>query len=360
MKAERRHELEHNDLDDLLTKAVRFLRENGALLGILAAVIVLGVLTYNLLVANRSASAPAGAWNDYFYALSEKDPERAMKKFVDEEDDATSPVVLQAKLTLADLQLARAAQQLFEDRKAAEETLAAAEKNYQDVEKSSARPELKDRARIGLGEVYESRNNPEEALKYYEMVLKSSPDSAQGKVAARAQKRLTSEANREFLTWFSAQQPAKKASSGGAGLPFGPGSPLPELPNFSPLGNQAPGEDGLEFPGAKLPDAAAPGAATESAETPAPAATEEAKPAEKAEPMSEPAAPPAATTEEAAPAESAPAESAPAESAPAESAPAESAPAESAPAESAPAESAPAAPEPAAPAEETSPEKTPE
>jgi tetratricopeptide (TPR) repeat protein len=287
MKAERRHELEHNELDDLLVNAGRFLRDNGVVLGILLAVIVLAVLTYNLLIVGRPMTAPAGAWNDYFYALSDADAERELEKFVADEKGSTEPAVVWAKLSMADLELAKAAQQLFEDRKAAEESLDAAEKHYKAVEAAARTPYLLDRARVGLAEVYESQNKPDEALKYYELVLKSSPDSALAKVAARGQQRLSVEGNREFLDWFAQQEPVKKPRRVG-GSPFGPGGDMPEMPGFGlpglPSGAGLPANAGLPAgadeapltPGLKLPGTAAPESSTPPA-APTPPATDDTK-----------------------------------------------------------------------------------
>jgi len=253
MKAERRHELEHNELDHLLAKAAQFLRENGVLLGIIVAVVVLAAITYYGFLAERSITAPAGKWNDYFSALSDpQDPKSELRAFVEDEKGSVEPPVLWARLTLADQQLAEAAEQLFSDRKAAEESLVDAEKNYAAVEKSAGRvPELRDRARLGLAEVYECQNKPEEALKYYEMVLKSSEESPYGKAAARGMKRLSEEKNREFLSWFAQQEPVQRP--GGMGRPpFDPRGPLSETPDFSlPELDDKAITPGLDFP--KLP-----------------------------------------------------------------------------------------------------------
>lgn len=249
MKAERKHELQHNELDDLLQKVAAFLRDHGAILGILVAVVLLAVLTYNLLLAERPMNASAGKWNDFFYALSDKDSTDELTKFIDDEKKATDPPVLWARLALADKQLAQASQQVFEDRKAAKENLEKAEKNYREVENTRV-PELRDRARIGLAQVYESQNKPDEALKYYDMVLKSSPETPAGKIAARGHKRLSEEGNREFLDWFVKQEPIKKATRPGA-TPFGlPG--LSDSPDFSVPPVSPQGESPLT-PGFKLP-----------------------------------------------------------------------------------------------------------
>src|SRR4051812_48159603 len=144
MKAERKHELQHNELDDLLVKAGHFFRENGMVLAILAAVILLGALTYRVATwGEHSLSSPAGKWNDYFRALSERDADKELEAFLDKQSnlESTEPPVVWARQSLADMKLAEASKQLFEDRKAADENLAYAEKLYKRVEKDAGRDE---------------------------------------------------------------------------------------------------------------------------------------------------------------------------------------------------------------------------
>jgi predicted negative regulator of RcsB-dependent stress response len=259
MKAERKHELKHNDLDDILGRVTHFLRENGVVLAIGAAVVVLVILTYAIFVRTGDISDPAGKWNDYFYALSDDSALEELQKFVDANPNSTEAPVLWAKLSLADLKFARAARDLFTDRKAAETTLAEAEKLYADVEKAGPRTLLRDRARIGLAKVYESQNKPEEALRYYDMVLSSTgADSPQGKMAERGKRRLSNPANLEFLAWFEQQQPAPRRTGG---IPFDHGQGpdgFPELPGFGLPGLFDGAGPELDLPGTRPPGASTP------------------------------------------------------------------------------------------------------
>jgi hypothetical protein len=260
MKAERKHELQHNELDDLLVKVVRFLRENGVVLVVAAVVLILAVGVYAYLSSTNAINADAGLWEDYIFALSDsKDAERELQSLIDKEDKggrATSPPVLWARLSLGNLKLAQGTRQLFENRDDAQQNLEDAEKNFLVVEKNAARvAELRDRARLGLAEVYESLGKPEDARKYYGMVAKSSPDSALGKLAVRGERRMAQKNNQEFLTWFAQQKPVRKPSSG---LPnFDDFKDPPEVPGFSvpplPDSGDKPITPGLKLP-SKLPD----------------------------------------------------------------------------------------------------------
>lgn len=256
MKAERKHELEHNELDDLLVKSIRFFRENGLVIIVAAGVLLLAVLLYVFLIAERPISADAGLWEDYIFALSDRDAEKELESFIDDEEDrgrGSQLPVLWAKLSLGNLKLAEGTRQLFEDREAAQRSLEEAEKYFLAVDKNAARnAELRDRARIGLAEVYESQSKPEEAQKFYAMVAKTSPDSPLGKVAARGQRRMAQKNNQEFLTWFAEQKPVKKST----GLPPLDFKDPPEVPGFSvpplPSDGDKPITPGLKIP-SKLP-----------------------------------------------------------------------------------------------------------
>lgn len=259
MKAERKHELEHNELDDLLAKSVLFLRENAIFLAVAAGVLILAVVLYFTMFARQPINADAGLWDDYILALSDADAEKELQSFVDKEEKdgkASQLPVLWARLSLGNMELAAGIRDLFENREAALESLADAEKHFLEIEKHATRNvELRDRALIGLAEVYESQSKPEEALKYFAMVAKSSPESPQGKIAARGERRLSQESNREFLAWFAQQKPIKRPSSTPS-LDF---NDPPESPNFSlpplPGSNDKPITPGLKIP-SKLPDEA--------------------------------------------------------------------------------------------------------
>lgn len=268
MKAERKHELQHNELDDLLVKVIHFLRENGVVLSVAAIVLILAVGVYAYLSAGNAINADAGLWEDYIFALSDsKDAERELQSLIDKEDRgsrATSPPVLWARLSLGNLKLAQGTRQLFENRDDAQQSLEDAEKNFLVVEKNAARvAELRDRARLGLAEVYESLGKPEDARKYYGTVVKSSSESALGKLAVRGERRMAQKNNQEFLTWFAQQKPIRKPSSGFPNLddfkdpPEVPGFSVPPLPDS---GNDKPITPGLKLP-SKLPDD--PGAGTD-------------------------------------------------------------------------------------------------
>jgi tetratricopeptide (TPR) repeat protein len=257
-KAERRHELEHNELDDALVRFLHVLRENGVVIAVAVGAVILAVGLYVYMFAGTSISADAGLWQKYMVALSDaREPKKELESFIDKQDrdgKGADPAVLWAKLSLGEMLLAEGDRELFENREAARDSLEAAEKTLLAAEKHAARKaELRDRIHLALAKVYESQNEPKKAQEYYDKVAKASPESPLGKLAARGERRLGLESNQKFLAWFAQQKPkppSKKTS------PLDMKNP-PEVPDFSlpPLegSDDKPITPGLKLP-SKLPD----------------------------------------------------------------------------------------------------------
>src|SRR6478672_8054634 len=73
MKAERRHELKHNELADWIGELTQGLKPHatGVLIGLVVlAAIVLGSIWY----FSGETAAASRSWSQYFYAFSERDP----------------------------------------------------------------------------------------------------------------------------------------------------------------------------------------------------------------------------------------------------------------------------------------------
>ena len=267
MKADRKHELETNELADSLAKFWESVQQNFAPLALILGVVVVGGVAYALIFAEKPPDAPAGDWNKVVLAMSNMHPEKELELFLDQATDQRAPAVVQAKLSLADAQLANASKLLFEDRKAAGELLEKAQKYFQEVDAVATDSLMRNRARLGLASVYESQNKTEEAQKLYEQVSKSgSAESVLAKVAVANLKRLASKENREFLAWFVKQEPAPKRNPH-MGFPFDPQSQLPETKDFT-LPSLPPGEGDI---GSKplLPELTPPGKTEGTPETPA-------------------------------------------------------------------------------------------
>lgn len=304
-----RHEREHNELADWLAERLEVAKPYTAQIAIGAIVIVVAIGA-GVYYFGTERQVAAQDWAEYFNALNEREPEKGLKSLYD--NNPTSPAGLWAAQTLGDINLAQGAALMFSDRTQAKEKLEAAKEYYKTAEAAPNDLNLVARARLGLGKVYESQCRPKDAMKYYQLVADTQKDSAIGKVAAKAAKRMENPREVSLLAWFDEQTPKKPAPlpGEGGGLPGLPND-LPDRPNISP-----PSGLGLDNFGKGLPETTEPTLPLPGATTPAPSATnpEEAKPGETKPASEPPAATPAAP--EAKPAADKPAESKPAESKP--------------------------------------------
>ncbi len=286
MKAERRHELKHNELADWLGERMEAAKPHatGVLLGI--GVLVAMVLASVWYFGGENVAA-SRAWSQYFDAFNDLEPQKRLQSLAT--DQAGSKAAWWAMSSVGDMNLAEGTALLYSDRKEAQKKLELAEQAYKQVEAADD-PMLKTRARLGLARVYESLFKPADAIKYYEQVAAEEKDSPLGKSATDSVKRLKNSREIAFLNWFATQTPKRPSPfpGMGGGLPGLPND-LPERPNISlptglgldSIGTGAPAEPPPAFP---APAGTTPGATP--AETPAPDApkADDAKPAEPATP----------------------------------------------------------------------------
>lgn len=321
MKAERRHELKHNELSDWLGERMELLKPHatGIMLGLaLLALILLGSVWY-FGNANYTAST---AWSQYFDAFNEREPMKALETLAS--DQAGGKASWWALATVADMHLGQGTALLYTDRAEAQKQLEQAKLAYQRVEAGPADPMLRNRAQLGLAKTYEALCQPEDARKYYDLVAANDSSTAIGKAAAEASARLKDPREVEFLAWFVKQAPKRPAPMPGIGgaIPNLPGtlSDRPDIP-LSPgglgldnVGTGTPAEPAPSFPS---PDSTAP-----KTESPPADKSADDKPADD-KPAEAPANPTAPNTTQASPP---PAGDKPAESKPEESKPAETKP----------------------------------
>jgi hypothetical protein len=303
MKAERRHELKHNELSDWLVDRADAAKPH-------VAGIVLGIAVLALLIVGGTwyfggqRSAKASAWSQYFAAFNDREPEMSLSTVA--AANAGTKAAWWALLSLGDLSLGEGSAQLYTDRDGAKLALEKAAAAYKQVEAADD-PILQRRARLGLAKVYESMCKPEEAYKYYELVAESEKDSAIGNAAAADAKRMKDPRVTAFLAWFVQQTPKRPAPLPGMGgalpnlpsnLPDRPDIGLPGAAGVGDVGAGIPPGPALSFPPAATEPAATQPAATSPATPPAegaPTAAPQEKPAVPAPPAPEakPAEPPA-------------------------------------------------------------------
>ncbi len=270
MKSERRHELQTNYLADHLGTAVSGGKPYATYVigGLIVA--VFAALAYGF-YSSQVAKASSAAWGDYYFNIGSGDAEIFQQVA---QDHPGTTAALWAKQAWADNRLLDGLDQLYTDRKAAEETINKSIDAYQEVLNKSYENDLKNRAAMGLAQSYESIGKLEEATKYYKQVAAGSQDG----YAAMANGRLAwiaSGEGKSFYEWFASTKstPASK-------------------PNIPADLSKPPTTPDINFSGAPTGPTATPEAtAVPAGETPAaPPATPTAPPEA---PKNEPAVPPA-------------------------------------------------------------------
>jgi hypothetical protein len=250
MKAEKRHELQQNELADWLGEHIESAKPYA---GTIAFVVIGTVVAIGLGIYLMNAGNPASAagWSDYFSAFNDREPAVALNQLATERPG--TPAALWALQSVGDINLSQGSLQLFSDREEAKRMLDKAEEAYKKVEAdASADALLRSRARLGLAKLYEATNRPDEAKKFFELVAQEQKDTAIGKVAAQGVERLSDPRNVALLAWFAEQKPRKPAPFPGAGGIPGLPNDLPERPDLSLPGLGGTTGAGLDQPGTGL------------------------------------------------------------------------------------------------------------
>jgi predicted negative regulator of RcsB-dependent stress response len=219
MKTERRHELATNTLADWLGESIEALKPYSAAVSASAVAVLVVAFAAVFWYQRREASA-AKAWEGYFAAVDEQDPDKSRTRFVQvSEDYAQSPAGLWSRLSLADAQLAKGVEALFQDRPSARKALDESIDDYRAVlDAAPSDSLLAERATFGLAEAYESKDELDGARQQYDELLKRWPDGAFSALAKERLADLDRKTTKEFYDWFAKQSPKVKP-------PPGPGIP---------------------------------------------------------------------------------------------------------------------------------------
>ena len=236
MKAERRHELQHNELADILVDFGEKVKPYAKLMLGLALAVVVIVCAY-LYLAHRAKAEESAAWNQAWKAIEIQDSD-GLRKIV--KDYPNKPPALWSQLVLADLELSRGVGNLFTQKSAGTDQIRTALEDYQNVSEHAAEPLLREHALFGIGRAQESLGKLTDARAAYEQVIKEFPG---GPYKFRAQQRLeqlASDSAKNWYDWFAKQSPAASPGSGGTLNPFennGPGGvPFPPSSDIIPNG----------------------------------------------------------------------------------------------------------------------------
>lgn len=296
MKTERRHELETNTLAKGLNDWSERVRpyHSAILAGI--ALLLLAYIGASMWSAYR-ATRERAAWDAYEMAVLRDDSDlKLLQQAATGGDHDGTTMQEWAYITWADRQLHQASLAYLIDREGANERLDAISAVYRQYADDASSPEVRNRARLGLGRVSEMKNRLDEAREHYGKV-----DGAFTAVAEARIKELDANGAKEAVAWLATVELPRPTGLGGPGMPgvrppLDPGAPETDATD-APLGDvelmdAIIGGFNAEKDVDRYTDGAAP--AAEPAAPPAddaPAETEPPAPETPAEPPAEPAPP---------------------------------------------------------------------
>ncbi|QDU95469.1 hypothetical protein [Lignipirellula cremea] len=186
MKSKRRHELETNELAELVGSKYDGLQPY--ILPVLLLLIAIPSCVWLVSYWRKSTiNAQASDWTAYFNAQASDDLTSrvdALEDVAKTRSDSTAAVW--ATQLAGSTSLTEGMSLLYTDKEKAETKLESARQLFQKaVDKAGSNEVLKLRALYGLAQSYEGLSKPEEARKQYEVIVKDSSDSAIGKAARR-------------------------------------------------------------------------------------------------------------------------------------------------------------------------------
>ncbi len=233
MKTERRHELQHNTLADIMSDVGENAKPYAkAILGVLlAGIVVFGTYLY---LSKRSEAEEAASWDLTWQALSNPETGKQMEQLREAADKFPDKQAgLWAQLTLADLELNRGVAALFIERSVAQNELRTAVEDYQAVEKHGTHPLMRQHALFGIGRADESLIQLDDARAAYDKLIKDYPNGPYFNRAKQRVENLASDSTKRWYDWFRDAEP----TASGKGSPVGKGSddfPFAEPDNFKP------------------------------------------------------------------------------------------------------------------------------
>lgn len=214
MKAEERHRLHENDLqrlaDTARLRSQPFLERYGmTILFALAAVIILAAVAIWWVRSSKTTDAPG--WSSLNMALG--NPESTGEDFANiadsDEFSGTAPAKW-ARLLEAEARLDSGIEQMFTDRAAANQELAAARKAFEALSEGTAvSPEHAVRVQFGQAKILEvtSDGDLQPAIDKYNAVVKDFPGTVYEQVANERIEALNQPDAKAFYAWFSKQTP---------------------------------------------------------------------------------------------------------------------------------------------------------
>jgi predicted negative regulator of RcsB-dependent stress response len=212
MKSEHRHELETNALAKRLAVVVERVRPFTPGIIVVAVVGLLGMIGFSYF-SSESAAKQSETWNSFNQSVEGLIPNMDGLKQTAEENAGT-PTQLLANAAWADGQVWMASRAYIQSRPAALEAANRARTAYESILQSTDNPQLINRAQLGLGRVYELRNEPDKAREHYLAVTGGFADFAKQRAEALAEPK-----TKEAWEWLATAEAPRRAAPTGAGTP---------------------------------------------------------------------------------------------------------------------------------------------
>jgi Tetratricopeptide repeat len=216
MKSERRHELQHNALEDYVVKFGQRVQPYVKAItgGILAVIVLIGTYFY---LNHRADAERANAWDRTFQAIYSGDS-KELRSVVDAYPN--TPAALWAQLELADRELAEGVAALFTEKSLGKNDIRTALDDYEAVQLSATDSLMQQHALYGIGRAQESLGQLDKAKEAYKRLMDS---YAEGPYYARAKQELENldrDSTKSFYDWFANVEPAPRTSPSGGTSPF--------------------------------------------------------------------------------------------------------------------------------------------
>ena len=228
MKSQHRHDLETNELAKRLNTLIEQIRPYSTpVLSVVIAVLVV-IIGWSWLSGSSDARQDE-AWSMYNVAVEGADPDLRLLRQAGQDYPGTAMQEL-ADITWADGQVFQAGRFYISNRSVADEALNRAESTYLGLLQTSKSERILGRAHLGLGRIYELKNELDRARDEYSAVK----DSFAALAEARA-KQLDEKKVQEACQWLATAKPPHVAPPSGSGTPGA-------RPDFSASDLTLPGE----------------------------------------------------------------------------------------------------------------------
>lgn len=212
MKSDHRHELQTNDLSARLAKLIEDLKPFSG--QIITGIVLFAVVYFGLSIWDAQQSeGERAAWDAFALATDTRDPEQiGLQRIASDDQYAGTKMQEWAYVSWCDRQVLNAMQTSLYDREKTSERLQKVSGIYENLAAGAGDPQVMNRARFGLGRVYELQNKLDEAKQQYELVKGDLEP-----LASERARQLESEEVREASNWLATAVLPKRDLTGGQG-----------------------------------------------------------------------------------------------------------------------------------------------